>query len=594
MKTRLLLLILALCSASCQDNAFLPSQELIQTRAVVDKNNISISNPELITNWENLTEITLNTVGTSTINKRVSTPWTNSSTPLSEKFRKDIKAEDGWIMLFHTFKEVGLDEKQNYMCLYNQFTGFIKIFYYYEGDRNSQGTQWFVRTSNGEKAKLFNLTDYIAKTDTAKCDHNIVLYSNLSGDPTKGLVTGWNGFEFEVPYCTDYRNMDFVIGAYDKNITSYDFLGKGESSIVGTTTGTSNNTSSSTTTTSTATVDGEDAKNYIEKLNQKAELGSKNDSLITSAPNGGHASAITSGANKAFGRTTTTTTSSSSSTTTKEDIKLTMTGTISMSGNGSSETTSGIPSLSFNLYNTMNPSVNNQASTCNSFVYNTNRSSDTDEHFLGVWTMQTQPWVLYERLTSVYKIRRSSGDRNIVTGNASTPKIVTHSASIKTNPNINQYISNRKISVEFFRCDTLNGIPFKRGVKDIGEMFSPKANLLYKDQNNCFYEAGHVWTVERSGFADASKTYYSYYYDWGITLSGRLLAIVSLETTYFYLGKTIKVNQSRIYNVSYNFDVLYVEDYDIWYNSGHCVVINYKEPYFGIHIEEEDLHLYGK
>ena len=73
MKTRLLLLILALCSASCQDNAFLPSQELIQTRAVVDKNNISISNPELITNWENLKEITLNTIGTSTINKRVST-----------------------------------------------------------------------------------------------------------------------------------------------------------------------------------------------------------------------------------------------------------------------------------------------------------------------------------------------------------------------------------------------------------------------------------------------------------------------------------------------------------------------------------------
>ena len=137
MKTRLLLLILALCSASCQDNAFLPSQELIQTRAVVDKNNISISNPELITNWENLKEITLNTIGTSTINKRVSTPWTDSSTPLSEKFRKDIKAEDGWIMLFHTFKEVGLDEKQNYMCLYNQFTGFIKIF----------SSSFFIKTS---------------------------------------------------------------------------------------------------------------------------------------------------------------------------------------------------------------------------------------------------------------------------------------------------------------------------------------------------------------------------------------------------------------------------------------------------------------
>ncbi len=53
------------------------------------------------------------------------------------------------------------------------------------------------------------------------------------------------------------------------------FGAKEESSIVGTTTGTSNNTSSSTTTTSTATIDGEDAKKYIEKLNQKAELGSK-------------------------------------------------------------------------------------------------------------------------------------------------------------------------------------------------------------------------------------------------------------------------------------------------------------------------------
>lgn len=598
MKTRLLLLILVLCSASCQDNAFLPSQELIQTRAVVDKNNISISNPELITNWENLTEITLNTVGTSTINKRVSTPWTNSSTPLSEKFRKDIKAEDGWIMLFHTFKEVGLDEKQNYMCLYNQFTGFIKIFYYYEGDRNSQGTQWFVRTSNGEKAKLFNLTDYIAKTDTAKCDHNIVLYSNLSGDPTKGLVTGWNGFEFEVPYCTDYRNMDFVIGAYDKNITSYSFLGKEESSIVGTTTGTSNNTSSSTTTTTTATIDGEDAKKYIENLDKKAELGSKIDSLITSAPNGGHASAITSGANKAFGRTTTTTTSSSSSTTTTEDIRLTTTGTISMVGNGSSETTAGIPSLSFNLYNTMNPSINSRASECNSFVYNTDRGSNTGEHYIGTWTVSTDPWVSYERMTYLIDIKYPNGTKDFVSGNARTPRIVSKYVNIKTNPYISQYEVSSRSSIEFLRCDSLNGAPYKKGVKDIGEMFSykPKAGLLYKDKNNCFYEAGNAWTVECSGNVDPSRTYNKYYYDWGITLNGRLMAIVSVEKIYSFSGKTIKVNQSRIYNVSYNFDIVYVEDYDAWYNNNayHNIVINYKRPYFGIHIEEEDLYLYGK
>ncbi len=598
MKTRLLLLILALCSASCQDNAFLPSQELIQTRAVVDKNNISISNPELITNWENLTEITLNTVGTSTINKRVSTPWTNSSTPLSEKFRKDIKAEDGWIMLFHTFKEVGLDEKQNYMCLYNQFTGFIKIFYYYEGDRNSQGTQWFVRTSNGEKAKLFNLTDYIAKTDTAKCDHNIVLYSNLSGDPTKGLVTGWNGFEFEVPYCTDYRNIDFVIGAYDKNITSYDFLGKGESSIVGTTTGTSNNTSSSTTTTSTATVDGEDAKKYIDNLNQKAELGSKIDSLITSVPNGGHASAITSGANKAFGRTTTTTTTTSSSSTTKEDIKLTTTGTISMIGNGSSETTSGIPSLSFNLYNAMNPSVNSQASTCSSFIFNSNRTSDAEEHFLGVWTVKTQPWILYERFTPVKteRITKIPGGEIVISGNTRTPKIVSISGFAYTNPDIIKYKVSATADIELMRCDTLNGIPYKKGIKDIGADIT-KDKLLYKDISNCFYDTNSTKTIKCSGSINESKNeIYRYYYDWGINLNGRILAIVSLKATYSYHEKIITVNQSRIFEVSYNFDAIYVEDYDAWYNNYNagCAVINYRKPAYGILIEEEDLYLYGK
>lgn len=597
MKTRLVLLTLVLCLASCQDNVFFFSQDPVLTRGIVDNNNVSISNPELITNWENLKDITLNTIGTSTINKRVSTPWNDSSTPLSEKFRKDIKAEDGWIMLFHTFKEVGLDEKQNYMCLYNQFTGFIKVFYYYEGERNSQGTQWFVRTSNGEKAKLFNLTDYIAKTDTAKCEHSIVLYSNLSGDPTKGLVPGWNGFEFEVPYCTDYRNMDFVIGAYDHNITSYNFLGKEESSIVGTATAKSNSTSSSTTT--TATVDGEDAKKYIENLDKKAELGSKIDSLITSANNSGHASAVNSGVNKAFGKTTTTTTTSSTSSSTKEDIKLTTSGTITIAGNGSSETTAGIPSLSFNLYNIMNPKASTQASTCRSIVYNTNLNSDTGEHFLGVWTLKSQPWIMYERFTPV-KIERKTKipGRNVFTidGSTTVPEIVSKTAFYSFNPNIHKYRVKLSSNIELIRCDTLNGVPFKKGIKDIGADIV-KNGLLYKDINNCFYDTNSSKTIKCNGSVNESKKdIFHYYYDWGIILKGRLLAIITINATYSYQGKTIIVNQSRVFNVSYNFDANYVEDYDPWYNNydNCCAVINNKKPAYGIWIDEEDLHLYGK
>lgn len=122
------------------------------TRAIVDSVNVSISNPDLIDNWENIDEILLNTSG-----EAVTAPWCDGATThLPSDFRKDIKKKDGWRILFHTFKKIGLDKKQNYICFYNQFTGYIKIFYYYEGSAKSQGTQWFVRTGNGEKTHLFH------------------------------------------------------------------------------------------------------------------------------------------------------------------------------------------------------------------------------------------------------------------------------------------------------------------------------------------------------------------------------------------------------------------------------------------------------
>lgn len=293
MKKYFLLVVTTLLMA-CQDT--LPpteeSNEYPTTRAIVDINRVSTSNPDLLDNWENVGTIVLNTIGNSGIQKKVTPPWQDgTSTLLTNKFRKDIKKEDGWKMLFHTFKEVGLDEKQNYMCFYNMFTGYLKFFYYYEGEQKSQGTQWYMRTANGEKTRLFNLANYITKTDTAQCEYSAILVSNLTGDPTNGITPGWNGFEFEVPYCTDYRNIDFTIGAYDKNITTYNFLGKEEASIVGTITGISTSTSRNsitTTLTTTTTINGEDAKKYIENLDKRAELSTKMDSLIKASTNGNH------------------------------------------------------------------------------------------------------------------------------------------------------------------------------------------------------------------------------------------------------------------------------------------------------------------
>ena len=73
-----------------------------------------------------------------------------------------------------------------------------------------------------------------------------------------------------------------------------------------------------------------------------ADFGSKLTKIISSIPGAGYISAISSGLNLIFGKTTTTTTTS--------DIKLSTTGNISLTGTGSSQTTADIPPISFNLY----------------------------------------------------------------------------------------------------------------------------------------------------------------------------------------------------------------------------------------------------
>jgi len=99
------------------------------TRSIVETSTESETNPTLISDWENIETVKLNSSSIVTV------PWvTGASTALSGVFCKDIKKEDGWMMLFHTFKRANLDIGQNYMCFYNMFTGYLKFFYYYEGD----------------------------------------------------------------------------------------------------------------------------------------------------------------------------------------------------------------------------------------------------------------------------------------------------------------------------------------------------------------------------------------------------------------------------------------------------------------------------
>ena len=142
-----------------------------------------------------------------------------------------------------------------------------------------------------------------------------------------------------------------------------------------------------------ANIVGGQAKQVIDNLAESGFFGTKLIGLITNISSGGYVSAIKAGLKLIFGKTTIV----------SEDIKLTTTSSIVMSGTASSIETVEIPVLNFNFYNTMNPtSTNDIASSSTSYIYNT--SDTNDVHYLGVWSMSTPPSIVHRRLTPLTNI----------------------------------------------------------------------------------------------------------------------------------------------------------------------------------------------
>lgn len=156
---------------------------------VVDKETPSLSNPDLLDNWENVDEIALNT-DTEWKNYRSTAPWGNgTSSDLSESFRRDIRKEAGWSMPFHTFKEQNVLHCPNYMCFYNAVFATVKVFCHHNGSATqSNGPQWFPMTVDGCDIHL------LGKTETYG---NLLLFSNRL--KTERLNIGWHGFMVQIP-----------------------------------------------------------------------------------------------------------------------------------------------------------------------------------------------------------------------------------------------------------------------------------------------------------------------------------------------------------------------------------------------------------
>ena len=158
----------------------------------VGPNDSSQSNPDLNDNWENQNAIYLNVVKPSGGSESVTAPWANgSSSILDATFRYDTKKEDGWQMLFHTFKEATYEaEQENYMCFYNPNTGIIKMLYFYEPNSHYEG---FEKVLTCIKDGKVTFADNTIESD------GILVFPNKLSNTEEQVYCSWNGFIYQVP-----------------------------------------------------------------------------------------------------------------------------------------------------------------------------------------------------------------------------------------------------------------------------------------------------------------------------------------------------------------------------------------------------------
>lgn len=215
-------LILYSCS---QDDMLQVENENIDLRANGLVSELTIPKGE----WESWTEIKL-----SNLNKLVYVPWNEAYaiSNIPDNIRKDILAEDGWILLRNTIKED--KPNMNYLIFYNQFTGVLKGFYYLENPTNGNNGYWRISFDGGSQKLLYNQDGFFTyPIDVSGKNISGVNVMNVTRNPTKGFTVGWNCFQVELAYDPGQPNLTLNIDAYQQNIGSLSIKGTYQSQSSG-------------------------------------------------------------------------------------------------------------------------------------------------------------------------------------------------------------------------------------------------------------------------------------------------------------------------------------------------------------------------
>lgn len=509
----------------------IPKPEL-STRAIVDLKNSSVTNPDFINDWENMTTVVLNSSTPNNV-KTVSLPWDAASpSSLPENVSKDIKKEDGWRMLMHTFKNYGLDEHQSYFILYNDFTGVLRVYYFCEFMPEANNTfMWNVRTTNSTPSYILGSNSYPIKSLDIAPTENTIKISNYSNNEYSSLSYGWNAFEIPVTFSTSNQNIEYLISAVNANILNIKLLGTSKGTIDG--------KIISTTVTDNSIIKGaanlskDASKKYVEKLLESKEinLDSKLRKGISDIVGGLVKNGVRGGLSMLFGNIF------QSGTDVKNfDVNLTLQTEMEISG------TSQFPSVAQVV-----PLNNIDLRKCNG------------GNNLGAWNIEKMPQVTYNKYSPVdlhSPIYGGPGPKDPKLPQPGylrvyAPEIDFEKPNVIVNPSIQKYL--KKQSVYYELVDNI-------GYNNASRVRCDLASFLHLDESGtygCFYrnpESGmYIYGVKDPfNILDIHQIIEGHYmenyhlvYDWSGTKDETFVLIVTVDQTFDYNGKEIQITSSK-------------------------------------------------
>lgn len=469
MSKMLLLLVGVMALFSCQDNV-LPTDETqppsLENTGGEEMDGIypysrqAKSRGASVPEWENWEKVRLSSgvIGVDS----VAVPWSNTfaSTLIPTQVRKDIKRENGWMLLKYTVNS-NWGKNNSYMFFYNKYTGVLKVFYYCESNTPSSTGIWHLRIDVPQK--LFSFIDELADPINGIYQKQDVYCTNRTASGTTGFTYGWNYFQIELAYDPQFTKGTLYINPINRTNSSITLTGSYNSSSKGALIATTQTNSAKGTLDGFAKAAGEDAFNFVKEETKDKKFAQKILDKIGNIAHEGVSTIVSGGINKLFssfiGRFNKTKTLN-------YDLQFTTNGKAELSGSISTETTGGLSPGSLNL------------------------SPDVLGIRLGVWNLEEQPIIYFDPtaklLTSgegkfpVYHLWRMNGGSMDKT---------SYSYKFKINPDIVSELISYQCHLDTYVLDSLpqgvekyphGSIARKSGIWD-GGLISAHGTSLYED-----------------------------------------------------------------------------------------------------------------